>query len=85
MCSPVRSEKSRKIAAFFMLDYETEMAVQNSLASLPIGRFVITHRRRNLLPQDRICVVWEGGLLPATEFDAMFSNLANPKPPMEGG
>ena len=61
-----------------MLDYDTEMAVQNSLASLPIGRFVITHRRRNLLPQDRVFVVWEGGILPGHEFDRMFTRLGDP-------
>ena len=64
-----------------MLDYETEMAVQNSLASLPMGRFVITHRRRNLLPADRVFVVWEGGLLPGKEFDRMFAKLAEPSLP----
>ena len=61
-----------------MLDYDTEMAVQHSLASLPMGRFVITHRRRNLLAQDRVYVVWEGGLMPGEEFDRMFTSLADP-------
>lgn len=61
-----------------MLDYETEMKVQRSLASLSIGRFVITHRRRNLLPQDKIFVVWEHGLMPGAEFDVMFTNLGRP-------
>ena len=74
-----------------MLDYETEMKVQASLASLPIGRFVITHRRRNLLPGDQVFVVWEGGLMPGEEFDRMFSALGNapadsaPPPPATGG
>lgn len=58
-----------------MLDYETEMKVQHSLASLPIGRLVITHRRRNLLPQDKVFVVWEHGLMPGAEFDVMFTRL----------
>ena len=58
-----------------MLDYETEMKVQHSLASLPMGRLVITHRRRNLLPQDKVFVVWEHGLMPGAEFDVMFSRL----------
>jgi ATP-binding cassette subfamily B protein RaxB len=61
-----------------MLDYDTEMKVQASLAALPIGRFVITHRRRNLLPQDRVFVVWEGGLMEGPEFDRMFSALGRP-------
>ena len=58
-----------------MLDYETEMKVQNSLASLPIGRLVITHRRRNLLPDDKVFVVWEHGLMPGADFDVMFTRL----------
>ena len=62
-----------------MLDYETEMKVQHSLASLPIGRLVITHRRRNLLPQDKVFVVWEHGLMPAAEFDVMFTGLGRPQ------
>ena len=62
-----------------MLDYETEMAVQASLARLPVGRFVITHRRRNLLPQDRVYVVWEGGIMPGREFDRMFTQLGQEK------
>ena len=62
-----------------MLDYETEMKVQHSLASLPIGRLVITHRRRNLLPQDKVFVVWEHGLMPAAEFDVMFTSLGRPQ------
>ena len=61
-----------------MLDYETESKVQTGLAALPIGRFVITHRRRNLLPKDRIFVMWEGGLMPGHEFDAMFAALGRP-------
>jgi ATP-binding cassette subfamily B protein RaxB len=63
-----------------MLDYETEIKVQDSLASLPIARFVITHRRKNLLPGDRVYVVWEGGLMPGDEFDKMFSALGRPSP-----
>lgn len=63
-----------------MLDYETEMKVQESLASLPIGRFVVTHRRRNLLPGDVVYVVWEHALLPGREFDVMFTKLGQPKP-----
>lgn len=61
-----------------MLDYETESKVQTGLAALPIGRFVITHRRRNLLPKDRVFVMWEGGLMPGNEFDAMFAALGRP-------
>ncbi len=61
-----------------MLDYETEIKVQKALGELPIGRLVITHRRRNLLPQDRIYVVWEGGIMPGEEFDAMFTALGHP-------
>lgn len=63
-----------------MLDYETEMKVQNSLASLSIGRFVITHRRRNLLPDDKVYVVWENGLMEGREFDVMFAKLGQQKP-----
>ncbi len=66
-----------------MLDYETEMKVQKSLASLPVGRFVVTHRRRNLLPGDKVYVVWEHALMTGREFDVMFANLALPKPPNE--
>ena len=61
-----------------MLDYDTEMRVQNALASLPVGRFVVTHRRRNLLAQDKVYVVWEGGLMPGKEFDVMFAALGRP-------
>jgi ATP-binding cassette subfamily B protein RaxB len=61
-----------------MLDYETEMQVQHSLASLPMGRLVITHRRRNLLPGDQVYVIWDHALMPAREFDAMFAKLAQP-------
>lgn len=61
-----------------MLDYETEMKVQKALGAMPIGRLVITHRRRNLLPQDRIYVVWEGGIMPGKEFDEMFTALGHP-------
>ena len=63
-----------------MLDYETEIRVQAALASLPIARFVITHRRKNLLPGDRVYVVWEGGLMPGEEFDKMFAALGRPIP-----
>ena len=63
-----------------MLDYETEMKVQNSLASLSLGRFVITHRRRNLLPDDKVYVVWENGLMAGREFDMMFAKLGQQKP-----
>jgi ATP-binding cassette subfamily B protein RaxB len=61
-----------------MLDYETEMRVQNGLAALPVGRLVVTHRRKNLLPQDQVYVVWEGGLMPGKEFDVMFAALGRP-------
>ncbi len=61
-----------------MLDYETESQVQKALGELPVGRLVITHRRRNLLPRDRVFVVWEGGLMPGAEFDAMFTALGRP-------
>ena len=61
-----------------MLDYETEMRVQHSLAKLPIGRFVITHRRRNLLPGDKVFVMWEHALMPGPAFDVMFTNLGRP-------
>ncbi len=61
-----------------MLDYDTEMKVQHSLAKLEMGRFVITHRRRNLLPADKVFVVWEHGLMPGHEFDVMFTNLGRP-------
>ena len=61
-----------------MLDYETEMRVQHSLAKLPIGRFVITHRRRNLLPDDKVFVMWEHALMPGPAFDVMFTNLGRP-------
>jgi ATP-binding cassette subfamily B protein RaxB len=54
-----------------MLDFETEAKVQQSLASLPVGRLVITHRRNNLLPDDKVYVVWEHGLMDSREFDAM--------------
>jgi ATP-binding cassette subfamily B protein RaxB len=54
-----------------MLDFETETKVQQSLASLPVGRLVITHRRGNLLPDDKVYVVWEHGLIDAHTFDAM--------------
>jgi ATP-binding cassette subfamily B protein RaxB len=54
-----------------MLDFDTEMSVQQSLASLPLGRIVITHRRHNLLPDDRVFVMWDHGLMPASAFDAM--------------
>jgi ATP-binding cassette, subfamily B, bacterial CvaB/MchF/RaxB len=63
-----------------MLDYDTEARVQGALGSLPVGRLVITHRRRNLLPQDRVFVVWEGGLMPGRDFDAMFAALGKPSP-----
>lgn len=61
-----------------MLDFDTEMRVQNALATLPVGRLVVTHRRRNLLPQDTVYVVWEGGLMPGKEFDKMFTALGRP-------
>jgi len=63
-----------------MLDYDTEARVQGALGSLPVGRLVITHRRRNLLPQDRVFVVWEGELMPGRDFDAMFAALGKPSP-----
>ncbi|MEQ1515397.1 MAG: peptidase domain-containing ABC transporter [Usitatibacteraceae bacterium] len=63
-----------------MLDFETEMRVQESLAALPIGRFVITHRRRNLLPGDRVYFVWEHGLVPAEEFEAELKRSGRPNP-----
>ena len=66
-----------------MLDYETEMRVQDSLASLPMARFVITHRRKNLLPGDRVYVIWEGGLMPGPEFDKMFAALGRPGQPRD--
>lgn len=68
-----------------MLDYETEMKVQHSLATLPMGRLVITHRRRNLLPGDQVYVIWEHALMPAREFDAMFAKLALPNPAEDPG
>jgi ATP-binding cassette, subfamily B, bacterial CvaB/MchF/RaxB len=61
-----------------MLDYETESRVQGALAALPVGRLVITHRRQNLLPQDRVFVVWEGGLMSGHDFDVMFAALGRP-------
>jgi len=63
-----------------MLDCETEARVQAALAKHPAGRLVITHRRRNLLPQDQVFVVWEGGLLPGAEFDRVFTALGKPVP-----
>ena len=53
-----------------MLDYDTEMKVQHALAALPVGRFVITHRRGNLLPQDKVYMIHEGTLMSAKAFDA---------------
>jgi hypothetical protein len=32
---------------------------------------VITHRRNNLLPDDKVYVVWEHGLMESGVFDAM--------------
>jgi ATP-binding cassette, subfamily B, bacterial CvaB/MchF/RaxB len=58
-----------------MLDFETEMKVQQSLAALPVGRLVITHRRRNLLPGDKVFVVWEHGLMESRAFDEMHARL----------
>jgi ATP-binding cassette subfamily B protein RaxB len=63
-----------------MLDYDMEMRVQKSLATLPMGRLVITHRRGNLLPADRVYIMWEHGLLPVAEFDELCirSGMHNP-------
>ncbi|MFM9972767.1 MAG: peptidase domain-containing ABC transporter [Burkholderiales bacterium] len=61
-----------------MLDYDMEARVQSALAAQSIGRLVITHRRRNLLPQDRVFVVWQGGLMTGPEFDVMFTALGRP-------